>query len=99
VLNEMKTRMRVPYALRWVPIPSMSTLLHCPPSPKAEDIERFQAASGGLLDELGCSRAFPRLRSESLESASKIRNLLAQNLDQPTQSRVQVPAAPLGVRQ
>jgi hypothetical protein len=38
VTNEMKTSMRVSYALRWVPSQSMSTLLPCPPSPKAGDI-------------------------------------------------------------
>src|SRR5216683_2769304 len=34
----MKASMRVSYALRHVPIQSMSTLLPCPPSPKAGDI-------------------------------------------------------------
>ena len=36
--DEMKSSMRVSYALRWVPGPSMSTLLPCPLSPKAGDI-------------------------------------------------------------
>jgi len=42
-----------------------------------EDAERFEAAAGGLLDELGYPRAFPRLRPESLENASRIRELFA----------------------
>lgn len=42
-----------------------------------EDVERFEAAAGGLLDELGYARAFPQLRSERLEDASRIRELFA----------------------
>ena len=38
-----------------------------------EDIERFEAAAGELLDELGYARAFPQPRQEQLESASRIR--------------------------
>ena len=36
--DETKTNMRVSYALRWVPRPSMATLLPCPVSPQAGDI-------------------------------------------------------------
>jgi hypothetical protein len=42
-----------------------------------EDVERFEAAAGGLLDELGYPRAFPRLRPKRLEDASIIRELFA----------------------
>ncbi len=42
-----------------------------------EEVERFEAAAGGLLDELGYPRAFPRLRPEILENASRIRELFA----------------------
>jgi hypothetical protein len=45
----------------------------------AEDVERFEAAAGGLLDELGYPRAVPRSQPERLESAARIRNLLAQD--------------------
>jgi hypothetical protein len=45
----------------------------------AEDIERFEAASGELLDELGYPRAFPRQRREKLQSAARVRALLAQD--------------------
>ena len=41
------------------------------------DVEKFEAAAGDLLDELGYPRAIPRLRSERLEDASRIRELLA----------------------
>ena len=44
-----------------------------------EDVERFEAASGGLLDELGYPLAAPRLRPQSLEHASRIRDLLARD--------------------
>jgi hypothetical protein len=36
--DEMKTSMRISYALRWVPRQSMSNLLPCPLSPKVGDI-------------------------------------------------------------
>jgi hypothetical protein len=42
-----------------------------------EDAERFEAAAGGLLDELGYARAFPHPRPERLEHAAKIREALA----------------------
>ncbi len=42
-----------------------------------EDVERFEAAAGELLDELGYPRAFPQLRRERLEDASRIRELFA----------------------
>ncbi len=45
----------------------------------AEDVERFEAAAGELLNELDYPRAFPRPRPESLESAARIRDLLAQD--------------------
>jgi hypothetical protein len=45
----------------------------------AEDVERFEAAAGGLLDELGYPRAFPHPRAEKMENASRIRSRLAQD--------------------
>lgn len=41
------------------------------------DVEKFEAAAGELLDELSYPRAVPRLRSERLEDASRIREFLA----------------------
>jgi hypothetical protein len=38
-----------------------------------DDVERFEAMAGDLLDELGCPRAFPRLRPGRLGDASRIR--------------------------
>jgi sulfotransferase family protein len=43
----------------------------------SQDIERFEAAAGGLLDELGYERTFPHPRPESLERAANVRELLA----------------------
>ena len=44
-----------------------------------EDVEKFEAAAGGLLDELGYPRAVPRLPRERLEDASRIRQSFALN--------------------
>ncbi|HKF55884.1 MAG TPA: sulfotransferase [Blastocatellia bacterium] len=46
---------------------------------QGEDVERFEAVAGGLLDKLGYPRAFPRPRAEKLENASRIRSLLVQD--------------------
>ncbi len=45
----------------------------------AEDVERFEAAAGELLDELGHLRAILSPRPEALEQASQIRDSLAQD--------------------
>ena len=45
----------------------------------AGDVERFEAAAGDLLEELGYSRACLRPQPEMLESVSRIRNLLSQD--------------------
>jgi hypothetical protein len=45
----------------------------------AQDVERFEAAAGELLGELGYSRAFPSPRHESLEGAAKARGLLGRD--------------------
>jgi hypothetical protein len=42
-----------------------------------EVVDRFEAAAGGLLDELGYPRAFPLPRPESLENVLRIRELFA----------------------
>jgi hypothetical protein len=45
----------------------------------AQDNERFEAAVGALLEELGYARAVPRQRPEVLEHAARIRHLLAED--------------------
>jgi Sulfotransferase family len=46
----------------------------------AEEVERFEAAAGDLLDELGYTRAYLRLSPQALEHASKMHNLFTQDL-------------------
>ena len=43
-----------------------------------EHTERFEAAAGGLLDELGYERAFPDPSPRAVEHTSKIRSVLAE---------------------
>jgi sulfotransferase family protein len=45
----------------------------------AEELERFEAAAGDLLDELNYPRAVPRLEPQALERAAKVRRMLAQD--------------------
>ena len=45
----------------------------------SEDVERFEAAAGELLEELGYPRAIPHQGRGELERASRIRDLLAQD--------------------
>jgi hypothetical protein len=42
-----------------------------------EDVERFEAAAGELLDDLGYPRAFPRPSSQCLEHAERLREAVA----------------------
>jgi hypothetical protein len=46
----------------------------------AGDVERFEAAVGDLLDELGYARAVPRPPSEALKHASRIRTSFVRDL-------------------
>ena len=59
-----------------------------------EDVESFEAAAGGLLDELGYPRALPRLQPERLEVASRIRELFAANVPRPLVETVAPEARP-----
>lgn len=45
----------------------------------SEDVERSEAAGGGLLNELSYSRAIPRSWLEALEHASSIPRVLVQD--------------------
>lgn len=44
-----------------------------------QDIERFEAAAGGLLEELRYPRAVPHTRREVVEHAARIRHLLTED--------------------
>src|SRR5262245_34435300 len=46
----------------------------------AEDVERFEAAAGELLDELGYPRVFPRPSPQRLEQAARLREAFTQEL-------------------
>ncbi len=46
----------------------------------AEDMERFEAAAGELLDELQYERAIPHPRREYLETASSVRGVVERGL-------------------
>ena len=58
----------------WAPITAGLRDWRCQMS--AEDIERFEAASGDLLDELGYPRGAPRPRPETQEHATRMHDLL-----------------------
>lgn len=49
----------------------------------AGDLERFEAAAGGLLGELEYGRAVPEPPLERLESASKMRGLVVRDTRGP----------------
>src|SRR5215469_385570 len=54
-----------------------------------EDVERFEAAAGGLLDELAYPRAFRQVRPERLEEASSIRESFVQNARRAVAKKVE----------
>jgi hypothetical protein len=47
---------------------------------RPDDLERFEATAGDLLDELGYPRAVPRPRAEALQQASQIQAQFIQDL-------------------
>ncbi len=63
-----------------------------------DDVERFEAVVGDLLDELSYPRAILHPRPESLEEAARVRNLLAQDSNwmgtvRPAQTDTPAPAS------
>jgi hypothetical protein len=52
-----------------------------------EDLERFEAAAGDLLDELGYPRGIPRLPSGAKEQASRIRDLFTRDVADKRRAR------------
>lgn len=52
----------------------------------SEDVERFEAIAGDVLDDLGYPRAFPRLRHETLEYASGIRGRVLKTAEPEARS-------------
>ena len=47
---------------------------------QGDDVERFEAVAGDLLDELGYSRAFPCPSREAKKRAARIQDLFTQDL-------------------
>ena len=45
-----------------------------------EDVERFEAAAGELLDELGYARAFPRPSPEGRDQTARLRDAFTREL-------------------
>ena len=73
---EGKTRTDLPNARKtpkkaWLPI--TSGMRNWRTEMPATDIQRFEAAAGNLLEELGYERAVPNPSSEALEQAARIR--------------------------
>jgi hypothetical protein len=62
----------------WLPITPGLRNWHNQMSP--EDVERFEAAAGELLDELGYPRAFPRPSPQCLEQAARLREAFTGEL-------------------
>jgi hypothetical protein len=54
----------------------------------AEDVERFEAAAGDLLEELGYPRVSSRPRPEMLRHATAIRSLFAQDVRSRSQAHL-----------
>jgi hypothetical protein len=48
----------------------------------AEDLERFEAAAGDLLEELGYERAFPRPSSRALEHATRTQETFSRDVQE-----------------
>jgi hypothetical protein len=59
-----------------------------------QDLERFEAAAGGLLEELGYARAFPRLTPERSEDASRTCKLVALDPRAGVEEGVEPEASP-----
>src|ERR671911_372044 len=73
---EGKTRTDLPNARKtpkkaWLPI--TSGMRNWRTEMPVKDVERFEAAAGNLLEELGFERAVPNPSSEALEQAARIR--------------------------
>jgi hypothetical protein len=80
---EGKTRTDLPNARKtpkkaWLPI--TSGLRKWRTEMPAKDVERFEAAAGDLLEELGYERTFSRQTPQALEHATRMRNTFSRHV-------------------
>ncbi len=81
--SEGKTRTDLPDARRtpkkaWLPV--TTGLRDWRTEMEVDDIERFEAVSGDLLDAFGFARAFPEPRPEALAHAARMREVFARDV-------------------
>lgn len=81
--SEGKTRTDLPDARRtpkkaWLPV--TSGLRDWRTEMEFDDVERFEAAAGDLLDAFGFERAFPEPRPEALAHAARMRESFARDV-------------------
>src|ERR671917_490473 len=82
---EGKTRTDLPNARKtpkkaWLPI--TSGLRNWRTEMPVKDVERFEAAAGNLLEELGYERSFPRPTPQALEHATRIRKRFSRDVQE-----------------
>jgi Sulfotransferase family len=82
---EGKTKTDLPNARKtpkkaWLPI--TSGMRNWRTEMPATDIQRFEAAAGNLLEELGYERAVPNPSSEALEQATRIRKMFSRHVQE-----------------
>jgi hypothetical protein len=65
----------------WLPV--MPGLRNWPTQMPAQEVERFEAAAGRLLDELGYPRAFPEPSPEAIREAARIRDAFIEDVRSP----------------
>jgi hypothetical protein len=85
---EGKTRTDLPNARQtpkkaWLPI--TSGLRKWRTEMPVKDVERFEAATGNLLEELGYERTFSRPTPEALEHATRIRKTFSRHVKVPAE--------------
>jgi hypothetical protein len=82
---EGKTRTDLPYARKtpkkaWLPI--TSGMRNWRTEMPVKDIQRFEAAAGNLLEELGYQRNFSRPTPQVLEHATRIRKMFSRHVQE-----------------
>jgi hypothetical protein len=76
--HEGRTRQQPGFSSKRAWLPITPGLRNWRTQMPAEETERFEAAAGSLLDELGYTRAVPRLQTATVAYAARIRDLFSQ---------------------